>query len=433
MLIDVEQFDRRRGVAALTRGDSLDLEEVPTRPNALVAVGVVIALLISGASVATAYLSGRAPDGWRDDGTLVLDEQTGARFVADGGVLHPAPTLTGALLAGARPAPVLVPHGLVEEAPLGAVLPGDDLPERPPALPPSPTGFTACFSDGGIDVHAGAPTTAPAAEQGLLLRVAGDGGLLLVSGRRAHPVDDPALAALGYSTAQVREVPPIWAALVPAGERLGLLALPPVDPARGVDGVGAGGEVVAAAGSGRRFVVTEGTVRPLANRTSERLAPAPVREVSEAVLASAPAGPPIGVLDAPEQAPEVPAGEAVVIPCVRSSDGLVTVAEAVAQAGTRGGNTREVDAAPAPVRVRWHFPPGQGALVGPLSLDEPGEPGGPGTGGILVVADGVGHGVVDLPALGALGYRREQTVLLPDPWLALLARGGDMASPSPRQ
>lgn len=438
-LIDVEDFNRRRGVAALVRGDSLDLEEVPPRPNAAIAGGVVVALLLCGGSVATAYLTGRAPEGWRSDGTLVLDESTGARYVAQDGALHPAPTLTSALLAGARAEPVLVPHDTVAGARVGAALPGQDLPERPPSLPPTPTGFTACWDGATLGVYAGAPAVRPASAEAVLAGGA-DGQVFLVADR-AHPITPAALTALGYSGAEVRPVPAAWLALVPAGAPLDLLPAATVDPSRGVPDVGSLGEVVAEAVTGRRFLVGDGTLAPFANTTSELLAPAPVREVPEAAVLAARPAPPAGTVDAPSSPPTVPPREEAAATCVRSSDGGVSVAAEVSDAGTvpapsyllgggEDGKAADGTGGPGAVPVSWHFRPGRGALIGPTSLDQPSSPGEEGTGGIRVVDAGTGYAVGDLEVLGALGYRREQTVLLPASWLALTVRGGKLSTSS---
>ena len=436
-LIDVEDFNRRRGVAALVRGDSLDLEEVPPRPNAAIAGGVIVALLLSGAAVATAYLTGRAPEGWRSDATLVLDEATGARYVAQDGTLRPAPTLTSALLAGARSTPVLVPHAAVAGTRVGEALPGQDLPERPPALPATPTGFAACWDGARLDVYAGAPAAAPSPAEGALVTAPG-GGTVLVTGRAAHPISPAAVTALGYDGAAVRPVPTAWLALVPAGPALDLLA-PPVDPGRGVTDVGVVGEVVREAGTGSLFLVQDGRLAPFANDTSERLAPQPVREVPRAAVLAAPTAAPAGIADAPTTPPAVPRREDPAVPCVSSSDGVVTLAAQVSDArtapstehllgGGEEGKAADGTGGEGAVPVRWHFRPGRGALVGPADLDRPVAPGEEEPGPIKLVDAGVGYPVRDVPALAALGYRREQTVLLPDSWLALTVRGGDIAS-----
>jgi len=432
-LIEAEDFHRRRGVAALARGDTLEVEEVPRRPNAWLIAGVVLALLIAAGSAVTAFITDRVPDGWLDDGSLVVDEDTGARYIAMGGVLRPTPTLTGALLAGARREPVLVSNDNVQQVPVGRPLTGAGMPERPPTLPAVPTGFTACVTDAGnLEVFAGEPATLPSGTNGLLVRPVGLPEVVLVSGRRAHPISDDALTALGYSPTQVREVPAAWLALASPGPPLTLLQ-PTTDSGRGVPGVGAAGEIVASAETDRHFLVADGTVQPLANRTSELLAPFPVRTLPGSELRAAPPGPPFGIVDAPTSPPVVPPPEAVVFPCVRSSDGLLTVASNIGDIGTRPASAREVSIAGTPTTVRWHFPPGQGALVGPLDLDRPRPPREAARGGIediRLVAAGVGHPIANPEVLRALGYRREQTVLLPDSWLALLEPGVPLAEPS---
>lgn len=431
-LIDAEDFTRRRAVAALVRGDALAVSAVPRRPNAVLVGGLVLALLLAAGSAATAFLTGRAPDGWLADGSLVLDEGSGSRFVAQGGTLRPVPTLTGALLAGAKDEPLLVPHELVLSAPVGPPLPGTGLPERPPVLPFDPTGFTACTSGRGVDVFSGAPAVAPLPADGLLVRRPKDPAVVLITGRRSHRMTKEALLALGLSATPVREVPAAWLALVPPGPALTRVPAPP-GPGADVPGVGKQGEVVRAAGSGRHFMVVGGTVRPLLDRTNELLAPPPVRDVPDAALQAAEQGAPVGIPGAPAEPPTVAPREDEVVACTRSSDGQVRVLSAIDDAGTRPAAPVEVRVGDAaPVAVTWHFPAGQGALVGAKAVDRPrkaDEAQKSPTEGIVLVSDGVAFPVADEGVLRALGYRRDQTVLLPDPWLRLLARGAALSTP----
>ncbi|WP_158257363.1 type VII secretion protein EccB [Kineococcus xinjiangensis] len=431
VLIDAEDFARRRGVAALQHADSLDVEEVPRRPNAAVIGGFVLAFLIAAGSAGSAYVSGRAPSGWQDDATLVIDKETGARFVADDGVLRPAPTLSAALLAGARNKPTPVPHAQVMTAPLGPALPGADLPERPPVLPSTPTGLVACApSDSEISVFNGAPEAAVSAGEGLLVRASGDDRIVLVSGRMAHDVDSSALARLGYSESQVTMVPAPWLELVPKGPALQPLALPVRGGAtQGVAGVGADGDVVKASESGRHYLIAEGRVHPFANRTSELLAPQPVRTVTDSVLSSAPVGAAVGIAEAPSIPPVLPAPEDVVVPCVRSYDGLVAMLTKAAHPELRASLPQRLGSGEAAVTTTWHARPGEGALLGPMTMDDPvelsvGEESG--TGGMRLIAEGRAHVFADEQAVQRMGYRRLDTVKLPQAWLDLFPQGGTL-------
>lgn len=431
-MIDVEDFNRRRSVAALLRGSESRVDEVPRRPNAALGVGLVGVLLFGAAAAGTAYVSHRAPDGWLNNATLVLDRSTGARYVAQDATLRPAPTLTSALLAGATGEPVLVPHEQIDGAPLGPPLPGEDLPERPPSVPDQPRGLTACTSDGSaLDVYASTPAVRSASTSALLVRATGSSEVYLVAGRRRWLLAGPALLTLGYQAEQVRDVPASWLDLVAKGANLEILPPTPLDPFTGVAGVGVGGEVVLAATSGRHYLISGGALHPFTNRTSELLGPAPVRSLDDQFLASAPQGDPVGLHDVPSTPPAVPAAEDDVVACVRSFDGAVSVESRAVDEGTRSGTRQELDlGAGATVGVTWHFVPGEGALVGPTTLDDAPEADAPApeTTGIVLVADGVGYPVATLDVLRVLGLRRDQTVKLERPWLALLKQGSTLST-----
>lgn len=421
-LIEAEDFHRRRGVAALERGDTLAVEDVPRRPNASLVAGLVLVLLIAAGSAITAFLTDRAPDDWLADGTLVVDEGTGARYLARSGTLLPTPSVTAAVLSGARPEPVLVPHARVVGAPVGLPLRDTGAPESPPAVPPVPTVLTACLTgDAAVDVFAGRLAGQRLATTGMLVRPRGSDEVRLLDRQRAFPLDPGALVALGYASTQVRDVPADWLDLVPPGPRLAPVG---VDP---------DAEVVATTGGGR-YVLQGGRARPAANATSARLLPPPSRTLADAAVAAMPAGDPVGVLDAPSEPPTVPAPEEAAVPCVfgggSPSVRLGYAASADDGPGTRPAPTRRVTAPGGPLEVTWHLAPGEGALVGPLELNQrrPAEEADLRDAGMTLVAGGVGYPVLDQRTLQRLGYRRDQIALLPGPWLELIAPGAPLAA-----
>ncbi|MEJ2869029.1 type VII secretion protein EccB [Actinomycetospora sp. OC33-EN08] len=416
-LIESEDFQRRRGVAALLRGDDLAIEDVPRRPNAALLAGVVVVVLVAAVSVASAFLTDRAPDGWRDEGTVVVDRDTGARYLATEGLLRPAPTLTAALLAGGRRGePVLVAHSRVLTMPVGTALPDGGLPQLPPALG-GPVPLTACATGperGARDqvaVYAG-PVAGPAtAFTGFLARATGTAETVLVAGGRTHPVDPGALGLLGWSPGDVREVPGPWLGLLPRGGTLSARAAP--------------GPVVTTA-DGVRYVLDRGRARPVADETTARLLPAPVRTVGPDEVLGLPAGPVVGIADVPGSPPVVPAPEDTVVPCVtRGGDSpTLQVFGAVAAPGLAAGPERLLAGGERPARVTWHVPPGGGALLAPPEFDAAARPAGRDVDeGMVLVDGGLGFGVRDDEALRALGYAREQVLPLGRGWFALLAAG----------
>nr|WP_255480181.1 type VII secretion protein EccB [Quadrisphaera sp. RL12-1S] len=426
-MIEAEDFARARAVAALQRGDSLALEDVALRPNTALAAGVVVAAIVAAVVGGVAFLTDRPPPGWRDDRTLVVDEADGARYVIEDGVLHPAPTLTSALLAGAAPKPVLVPHQALAGVPVGSQLPGADLPETPPVVPARPGPLLACTGFGaspGLDVWTGTVQTAPSASDGLLVSPPGTSDWLLVTGAAAYPVNATAAEALGYSPAQVRTVPRAWLDLLPRGVTLAPLTVPSPSDGGGVEGVGQPGDVVQVAGGGERLLVQGGQLHPFVNTTSALLAPAPVRQVSGPALTAAPRGAPVGLADAPSTPPRVPAREDDVVGCLDSATDQLQVLSSVEASGTQASPAQQVtDSTGAAVSTVWHQVPGSGVLVGP-----PGSAASTSRDGVSVVSAGTAYPVSDDRTLSALGLSREQVLALPRTWLAIAGRGPAMTA-----
>lgn len=414
-LIESEDFARRRGVAALVRGDALAIEDVPRRPNAGLLVGLVVVVLVAAISAGSAFLTGRAPDGWRDDGTLVVDRETGARYLATDGRLRPAPTLTAALLGGARREPVLVPHARVLGVPVGTALPDDGSPEIPPTLPARPDPLAACAPAGDqVAVFTGAPAGGARAETGFLARPTGGPEIVLVTGPRAHHVEPAALPALGYAPVQVRDVPAAWLALLPRGGDLAPTPTP--------------GPVVETT-AGSRYVLDRGRARQVADGTSARLYPSPSRTVDPEEILGLPAGPPIGLRDVPSQPPTVPAREAAAVACVvggGQGPHLVVQDVAVDPATTRAAPERTLGGDARPLRVTWHVPPGGGALLAPPEFDRTRVRTADRDEGMVLVDGGLGYPVDD-EALRALGYDRERVLPIGRPWFALLGAGPRLA------
>lgn len=189
--------------------------------------GVLVAVL---ALAATAAYGLRAPGGgtaWRDAGAVVVERETGARFVYRDGRLHPVANYASALLilGSVKPATMLVPRASIAGVPRGVRLGIPDAPDSLPVAggllgPP----WTVCSRRaesvlfvGPQDVRGGWPL----AGSGLLARGPDGSVHLLLAGRR-HLVRQPGvvLPALGWG---VRPVTPVAAALLralPAGADL---------------------------------------------------------------------------------------------------------------------------------------------------------------------------------------------------------------------
>ena len=392
------------------------------------AVGAgALALVVLAVVALLAVRAARSDPAWAVDGALVVDASTGQRYLVDDQVLRAAPNLTAALLAGADGPGREVDHDQITALPPGAALqaPGD-LPERPPALPDPPTGLTACTGPDAavVEVYASAPVLAGAGAADAALVAAGGASPVLLTGGQAHPITPAAITALGLAQAPVREVAPAWLELTPPGPTLEIAA-PTLAPERGLAGIGSLGEVVADP-DGQRYLVTETGLAPAAGPTAAALAPPPVRTISAALVANTARAEPFGAQITPAALPRPADPEATL--CTASFDAALSIASAA---------TAPDGAAAAPERAlpggdvsRWHGPPGAGALLAPADLDTAPAPRGGGT-GIVLVERGAAHRVATLEALAALGYARQQTVLVPAPWLALAAPASEITLTAP--
>lgn len=379
-------------------------------------VAALALVLLAVAAIVGVRLA-RGEPAWALEGALVVDASTGQRYLVADQVLRPAPTLTSARLAGARGPARQVAHRQIAGAAAGPALEvARDLPEAPPRLPDPPTGLTACTHPAGagadVEVYADAPAPgAPGGATGALVAADGAPAVLLADGQ-AHPVTPAAIAALGLGGAPVLAVPAPWLALTPPGPALDVIS-PEVDPGRGLAGVGSLGETVTDPG-GKHYLVTNAGLAPAAGPSAAALAPLPARMVSDELIAAAPTAAPFGAQITPPVPPR-PAGAGATL-CVRSFDAALSITDAPGE--PRDGARARV--LPGGAISRWHAPAGAGALLASADLDAAPAPAA-GPTGIVLVADGAAHPVATTGVLGALGYTRQQTVLVPAAWLGLAA------------
>ncbi|MFE2473685.1 type VII secretion protein EccB [Streptomyces mirabilis] len=229
-----------RVVSALTRGEP-DAAETPMRRFTSAALGgILIAALILGGFAVGGLIFPRTGTAWRTPGTLIIDKNTGTRYVLDGDVLHPLLNYASARLAmGAQAPQASVPSATLEDVRRG---PAIGIPGAPDSLP-APTrldghGWTLCADPGTpaarttTAVDDARPLTPLAKDHALLVRVPA-GTLYLAWHDQRMPIPDRAtLAALGYGSASPWPVSDVWVAALTAGPDL---TAPPV-PHRGDKG-----------------------------------------------------------------------------------------------------------------------------------------------------------------------------------------------------
>lgn len=248
--IQAYQFLRRRLVSALVAADA----NHPVSPSRRLVLGVAIGagagLLVTAVFGVLGVLNPTGDADWRQGGQVIVEQETGARFVlGQDKLLHPVLNFASArLLAGGNgDKTVTVPAATLAGVSRG---PAYGIPGAPDSLPSADrllgAAFTSCTS-ASADRPAGVEPvstvilgpvsggTAEPAGQGLLVQAHSGGRYLVTSGRRHTLPDAASVTALGYDGMPFVPVADTWLDTVPAGQSLGLVK---------VDGSGGAGPTV---------------------------------------------------------------------------------------------------------------------------------------------------------------------------------------------
>jgi hypothetical protein len=205
------QFATQRVVAALLTHDPDPARSPFRRTVGATFAGLLLAVVALAGAAVYGVLAGPGTDSWSDPTAVLVEKESGARYVFSrtDGAVHPVLNYASALLLVDSPDAhvVLLPRATLAKAPLGAPL---GIPGAPDSLPPAGalrTGrWTLCSVDGrgvllaGVPVSGGRPLAMPAAGsagEGLLLSTVDGDGYLVHAGKRYRiPRPETALAAL---------------------------------------------------------------------------------------------------------------------------------------------------------------------------------------------------------------------------------------------
>lgn len=400
------QLDRL--TSALVHGDPDALEAPHRRYVRALFGGCVLALVALLGVAAWAAFSSNGSTAWQQPGTLILDEDSGSRFVLLDGRLRPVLNVASArLILGDRWHVVAVSGTTLRDVPRGAPIGIPGAPDEVPQ-PADRVVWQACAASEGVSLLIGGqalPITEPA-DAGVLV-TDGSQRWLLLDGVR-HQLSAVGSQALGADDLTPSPVPTAWLNLLPTGDPL---AAPSVPASTETVRVGAAlipvGTPVQAEQS--QYTVVPGGLEPLTTLQwllvrADTKSPAPV-QISLADAATAPKillqlrRPPASL---PADPPHVIAPKPGQAPCLEVTPakqiGHVTLAFAPARA--------------AGIEVRG------GCLVAPAPVDPR-----TGAGAVLVTAEGRTYPVGGGDALRALGLDVGRVAVVPPPLLALLPRG----------
>ncbi|WP_409468607.1 type VII secretion protein EccB [Streptomyces sp. HC307] len=448
-----------------------DAPESPlARTSRGLTIGIVIALIICAGAFIFGHLSPGGNNSWRSGTALVVNKDTGARYLYLDGRLRPVRNYASARLLGGKDlTAVTVGTRSLGDTPVGAPVgiegapdsvPGGDRLERgawrvcsAPGTGPATEGtrqstgrFRTVLAVGGGTRSA---DRALSNSQAALLK--GPDGTLHLMWRGSRLRLDKAggaVTSLGYGSAAPRPVTAAFLDALPTGPDLAPLNV----PGRGEPGPALGGatrvgqlfQVQVPGGTPAWYVLTRGGLSPLTETAAALLLGDP-KTRTIAYEGKAPQPRTLGsdilgrhlaprTADTSDTLPDTPPG----LTDITADTALCAVVEPRGSGGTKVSGALVPVSALTPLAQRTAaptapacnpvdgivVPPRHGALVRVL-----GAAGGPlGDTTYLVTENGVKYRVDGEKSLGALGYTVQDAVQLPSPLLAMLPTGPDLTS-----
>ncbi|MGW1108810.1 type VII secretion protein EccB [Streptomyces sp. NPDC002540] len=457
--VQAHNFAMGRLTAGMLLADPDAPESPLTRTTRGAVIGVVLAVIISAGAAVYGLISPGGNTSWRTSDTLIVNRDTGGRYLYLDGRLRPVRNYASALLIGGRKVKTTdVRTASLRGTPIGAPVGISGAPDSVPAAKDLDSGaWHVCSALGSAGAAAttlvaGAPVDGQVVTDAQTLVVTGpDKATYLVWQGSRLRLDKASGAAvsLGYDSVAPSPVSAAFLDALAPGPDLA----PPSVPGRGTAGPSLGGAratvgrvyAVRVPGSGPKYYLLrkEGFV-PLTATGAALLLGAPVTR-EKAYGGHSPEAEPLsadvlgahmaprgqirsaahaGLPDSPPRAADVPDG-ASACAHVQSVDGLVRVSTVMVPSGALAPVAQaapgESAAACLPVDavvVR----PGRAALVRALGAGATAV----GDTTYFVAENGVKYRVSSGAALKALGYANSDVVALPSPLLSMLPSGPDL-------
>lgn len=442
-----------RLVSGLMQGKPDVVEHPNKRFNSGTFVGVLIACLLVACFGIYGLLFPGGNNSWRVQGAVVMEKESGARYVYLDDRLRPALNLSSALLAaGGAGKLTTVSKNSLTGVPVGTPI---GIPGAPDGLPVADrlntSPWTVCAKPSDHNAVASAPTVTlrldgaagtPAPPDHALLTSTPDGSTQLVWRGVRHRVASAAIIeAMGYNSFPPVLVSPAWLNVLPVGRDLGPPSIPDIGkPGPSVAGKpGRLGQLYElknpATGSDTLYVLQAGGLMPVSRSVAAMLLvdPAVKNAYPDTSVRPIEVGPGdvagIPVLDNDPVSAELPPAPPALAdlgasgePCLRF-DPRSGAGQAPALVILPG--SAENDAVPpagkhtvGTTADQVVIPTGGGALVAAVAA--PGAP--PGT-GFLVTDLGVKYPLVDENVASTLGYGHVPATGVPVGLLALLPSG----------
>ncbi|MGO4754884.1 type VII secretion protein EccB, partial [Streptomyces sp. 2MCAF27] len=131
--VQAHMFVMGRLTSAMLRADPDAPESPQGRTNRAVTISILIGILLCAGSFVFGLLSPGTKSSWRDPGTLVINKETGTRYLYLGGRLRPVRNHTSArLLAGDQMKVMTIGSKSLRDTPHGSPVGISGAPDEPP-------------------------------------------------------------------------------------------------------------------------------------------------------------------------------------------------------------------------------------------------------------------------------------------------------------
>ncbi|MFJ8690487.1 type VII secretion protein EccB [Micromonospora wenchangensis] len=235
--VHAHSFMTGRLSSALVQGEPTSAQIPGQRALTGLLIGIVVVLLVGGGFAVYGWIVPGGSRAYRQAGAILVEKESGVRYVYRDGVLHPTPNLTSAMLLQGPAATVkLISRNSLRDLPRGPEIGIADAPQSVPpadALVRGP--WLACLPGSVVDRPGGrlgmnldphAPAT-PVADDAFTVVRGPDRGTYLLAGPFKFPVaDESVLVALGAANARAAPAPAAWLDQVPTGVTLGPATIP---------------------------------------------------------------------------------------------------------------------------------------------------------------------------------------------------------------
>ncbi|NMO56940.1 type VII secretion protein EccB [Actinoplanes sp. TBRC 11911] len=247
--VHAHQFMMGRLSSALVQGDPTSAEIPGHRALTGLLFGILVAVLGIGGVAVYGWIVPGGSNAYTKPGTMLVEKETGNRYVYVGGAVHPVANVTTAsLLLGGAMTVKLISRNSLKDVPHGNELGDIRWPQSVAASTPVAGPWMVCLPGSrvkepsptalGVNLSPSAPSAPLATDRFTVVRSPGGTDYLINQGHKYAVRDDSVLVALGAGNAPAVLAPQLWLDWLPSGTEL----KPAVIAHAGADGPSIGGE-----------------------------------------------------------------------------------------------------------------------------------------------------------------------------------------------